>query len=69
MSALWEPVAVHLEGGASVPARRLNPAGRTAGRFDCPTCHQAAALTRWEAARGYQCRQCTRRAEGYGFEE
>lgn len=59
-----EAVTVRLEGGASVPVRRLNPAGRTAGRFDCPTCKRPDVLSRYEAAHGYQCGPCTRRDEG-----
>lgn len=34
------------------------------GRYDCPTCKRADVLTRYEAAHGYQCRQCTRRDAG-----
>lgn len=34
----------------------------------CPSCKRPGVLTAREAARGYQCRACTRRAEGYGFE-
>jgi len=38
-------------------------------RTTCPTCKEPGALTPREAARGYQCRACTGRADGYGFEE
>ncbi len=47
---------------------RIQELAAPAGRYDCPTCHRADVLSRYEAAHGYQCRECTRRAEGYGFE-
>ena len=34
----------------------------------CPTCHKET-LTAQEARKGYHCHLCTRRTEGYGFEE
>ncbi len=41
---------------------------REALRFGtCPSCHTVGALTRFEAARGYQCSACVRREEGYGI--
>ncbi|MHB8322934.1 MAG: hypothetical protein ACYDEA_00925 [Candidatus Dormibacteria bacterium] len=43
-------------------------AAKATGRAECPTCHQPGALTAGEAARGYQCRACTGRDAGYGFE-
>lgn len=46
----------------------LPKAGRMAGRFECPTCHHEGALTAREATLGYQCRSCTGRDAGYGFE-
>lgn len=36
-------------------------------KLTCPTCKQPGALTTYEAAKGYQCRDCTARTEGYGF--
>lgn len=46
--------------------RRRN--GARGSSRTCPTCKRPGALTAREAARGYQCRACTRRDEGYGFE-
>jgi ribosomal protein L37AE/L43A len=39
-----------------------------ADNLTCPTCKRPNALTPREAARKYQCRDCTARDEGYGFE-
>lgn len=33
----------------------------------CPTCHRPGVLSAFEAQRGYQCRSCTARDEGYGM--
>ena len=48
--------------------RRDRETGRDLARATCPTCKEPGALTPYEAVHGYQCRTCTRRAEGYGFE-
>lgn len=40
---------------------------RSSGSRTCPTCGEDN-LTEEEARKGYQCRSCTRRDEGYGFE-
>ncbi len=47
---------------------RIQELSAPAGRYDCPTCHRVDVLSRYEAAHGYQCRDCTRKTEGYGFE-
>lgn len=44
------------------------PENQPLSKYDCPTCRRAGVLTHYEAANGYQCRACTRRDEGYGFE-
>ena len=46
--------------------RRRN--GARGSSRTCPSCKRPGVLTAREAARGYQCRACTRRDEGYGFE-
>ena len=48
------------------PMRRRN--GARGNSRTCPSCKRPGVLTAREAARGYQCRACTRRDEGYGFE-
>lgn len=42
-------------------------AARSTASRTCPTCKREGALTRYEAAKGYQCAQCTARDEGTGF--
>ena len=51
-------------GGEFPPSQGRYARRRPAVDLTCPTCKRPGALTRMEAARHYQCRDCADREEG-----